>query len=90
MDPGERGKKTCPLPSNQGARCLGFLCLMCTLICWGAQNPGITKNLLGKTQENCHLKADQCTFCYPGDQVEAAISFNFTEIISQRGHNVKK
>ena len=75
-------------PPWQSGRCFWFLCLIGTLISWGAQNPAITRALLVKTQENCSLRAKQCMLCYPGNKVEATISFNSMDIIGQRGHEI--
>lgn len=78
-----------PLPGNQGVHCLGFLCLIRTLVCWGAQHPRITRALLVKTQENGSLEAQQYVHCYPIGQAEATVSFNSIDSISEREHKVK-
>lgn len=78
-----------PLPGNQGVHCFGFLCLIGTLVCCGAQNPCITRALLVKTQENGSLEAQQYVHCYPIDQAEATVTFNSIDSISQREQKVK-
>lgn len=75
-------------PPWQSGHCFWFLCLIGMLISWGAENPAITRALLVKTQENCSLRAEQYMLCYPGNQVEATISFNSINIIGQRGHEI--
>lgn len=91
MDPGGvGGRKHAPSLAIKECVVFGSSALSARLFLLGCPESRHHRELLGQTQENCSLEADRCIFCYPRDQVQATVSFNSTDSISQKGHKVKK